>query len=290
MQEKQLNYIYAVDPDSDSAAANVLKFVGKHKKVLEIGAGPGSISHVLQDLNQCEVTALEVHPDYIEKLKEFCADVVSADLNDRYWSDIFAADRKFDVVVAADVLEHLYDPLSCVKNMATLLNDRGSIVISLPHVGHATIAGCLWDGDFQYGEWGLLDRTHIRFFGITNIQNLIEDADLKIIDVGFVVKSPEQTEFAQRWSQLPSSFKREISANPFACVYQVVIRAVPIAQPGQALRIAEVPIPAPPKNSFDLLTKPNGSSTYLRKTISNILSQAQKDKLKSYLKKKGIYG
>lgn len=289
MQEKQLNYTYAVDPDSDSAAANVLRFVGKHKKVLEIGAGPGSISHALQDLNQCKITALEFHPDYVEKLKEFCAEVISADLNNPHWNDVFATDRKFDVVVAADVLEHLYDPLSCVKNMAKLLNDDGSIVISLPHVGHAVIAGCLWDGDFQYGEWGLLDRTHIRFFGITNMQNLIEDAGLKIIDVCFVVRTPEQTEFAQRWSKLPSSFKREISANPFACVYQVVIRAVPVAEPGQALRIAEVSIPAPLKNNFYLLTKPYGLSTYLRKTILKMLSPEQKYKLKSYLKKKGIY-
>lgn len=44
--------------------------------------------------------------------------------------------------------------------------------LSLPHVGHAAIAGCLIDEDFEYRQWGLLDRTHVRFFGIKNVQNL----------------------------------------------------------------------------------------------------------------------
>ncbi len=239
MQEKTLNYTYAVDPDSDTAAASILKFVGKHKKVLEIGAGPGSVTRVLQDLNQCNVTALEVYPEYIERLKEFCPEVIGADLNDPHWHKLFTENHKFDVVVAGDVLEHLYDPLTCLKNMTTLLNDSGSIVISLPHVGHAVISACLWDGDFEYGEWGLLDRTHIRFFGIKNIQKLIEDANLKIIDFSFIIRSPSLTEFAERWSRLPQELQTEIMANPFACVYQVVLKVVPDACEGKSLQLTQ---------------------------------------------------
>jgi 2-polyprenyl-3-methyl-5-hydroxy-6-metoxy-1,4-benzoquinol methylase len=289
IQEKQLNYTYAVDPNSDTAAANVLRFVGKHKKVLEIGAGPGSILQVLQDINQCNITAIEVYPDYIAKLKEFCPNVISADLNDPQWNKIFAEDQKFDVVVAADVLEHLYDPLKCLKNMATLLNDNGSIVISLPHIGHAVIAGCLWDGDFEYGEWGLLDRTHIRFFGIKNIQNLIEDAHLKIIDVSFVVRSPDQTEFAERWSRLPQGFKKEILSNPFACVYQVVLHVVPQAFQGNSIQLAQVPIPSSQIIPFGVLNQTYGLTGFLRSILRKVLSQNQKNKLQLYLKKWGIY-
>lgn len=287
MQEKQLNYTYAVDPNSDTAAANVLRFVGNQKKVLEIGAGPGSILHVLKDLNHCDITALEVFPDYVEKLKEFCPNVISADLNDPHWNKKFSEEQKFDVVVAADVLEHLYDPLSCLKNMTTLLNDNGSIVISLPHVGHAVIAGCLRDGDFQYGEWGLLDRTHIRFFGIKNIQQLVEDANLKIVDVRFVVRSPEQTEFAERWSRLPEAFKKEILLNPFSYVYQVVLHAVPKSFEAEPIQLSAVPV-AFQGITLNVLNKTYGSTGYFRKTILRLLSQEQKSKLKSYLRKRGF--
>ena len=41
--------------------------------------------------------------------------------------------------------------------------------------------------DFEYRNWGLLDRTHIRFFGIKNIQALFENAGLKIVHAEFVV-------------------------------------------------------------------------------------------------------
>jgi 2-polyprenyl-3-methyl-5-hydroxy-6-metoxy-1,4-benzoquinol methylase len=287
MQEKQLNYTYAVDPDSDTAAANVLRFVGNQKKVLEIGAGPGSILHVLKDLNHCDITALEVFPDYVEKLKEFCPSVISADLNDPHWNKIFSEEQKFDVVVAADVLEHLYDPLTCLKNMATLLKENGSIVISLPHVGHAVIAGCLRDGDFQYGEWGLLDRTHIRFFGIKNIQNLVEDANLKVIDVSFVVRLPEQTEFAERWSRLPEGFKKEILSNPFACVYQVVIHVAPKSFQARSIQLSTVPVPSQ-SIPLGVLNRTYGLTGYFRKIALRILSQDQKNKLKSYLKKWGF--
>jgi 2-polyprenyl-3-methyl-5-hydroxy-6-metoxy-1,4-benzoquinol methylase len=243
MKEKQLNYTYDIDPNSDTAAASVLKFVGKHKKVLEIGAGPGSITRALQDINQCTLTAIEVYPDYITKLKEFCSNVISADLNDPQWCQEVSKNQSFDVIVAADVLEHLYDPLTCLKNMTTLLNDNGSIVISIPHIGHAVIFACLWDSNFEYGKWGLLDRTHIRFFCIKNIQDLIEAAHLKIIDLDFIIRSPDQTEFADRWSQIPQSFKTEILANPHAYIYQIVIHIVPESRKVTSRQITEFPIP-----------------------------------------------
>jgi 2-polyprenyl-3-methyl-5-hydroxy-6-metoxy-1,4-benzoquinol methylase len=288
MKEKKLNYTYEIDSNSDTAAANILRFVGTQKNILEIGAGPGSITHPLQEINHCNVTALEIHPDYIEKLKEFCPNVISADLNDPQWSMKNFKNEKFDVVVAGDVLEHLYNPLTCLINMKTLLNNNGYIVISLPHIGHAIISGCLWDGDFEYGDWGLLDRTHIRFFGIKNIQNLIEDAGLKIIDVAFVVRSPEKTEFAKRWSQLPQGFKKEILSNPFAYVYQVVIHAIPKSTEGKAINLTQVSVPLPPVTHFDFLTKNYGMIGYIKNIASKKLSRDRKSKLKSYLRSCGI--
>jgi 2-polyprenyl-3-methyl-5-hydroxy-6-metoxy-1,4-benzoquinol methylase len=288
MQEKKLNYTYTIDPKSNTTGAKVLEFVGKQKKVLEIGAGPGSITHVLQDINKCNVTALEVFPDYVEKLKEFCPDVISADLNDPQWNNNFTEDQKFDVVLAADVLEHLYDPLTCLKNMATLLNDSGSIVLSLPHVGHAVIAGCLWDGDFEYSDCGLLDRTHIRFFGIKNMQKLVEDAHLKITDVSFIVRSPDQTEFADRWSRLPQSFKKAIISNPFACVYQVVLQIVPNSDQGKSLQIAEFPVPSAQIIPFGILNETYGLTGYFRNFTRTMLLGGKKKKLQSYLRERGI--
>ena len=223
-------YTYSVDPGSDTAAANVLRFVGHGQNVLEIGAGPGSIARVLVERNQARLTALEVDQDDVAILQGFCDRVVQHDLNDPAWPAALGegpGDARFDAVVIADVLEHLRDPWTVLRQAAGLLDTGGSIVLSLPHAGHATILGCLLDGDVRYGDWGLLDRTHIRFFGVKNVQALLEGAGLKVLDYAYVMRSPAQTEFADIWARIPDATSALLEQASFAHVYQIVVRAIP---------------------------------------------------------------
>src|SRR5208282_3377937 len=203
-----MNYEYEVQLDQENAAAYVIAMVGRNKRVLELGAGSGSITRHLINSNQCDVVALECNPESVAKLKEICSSVYSGDLNDPAWPKIFAAEEGFDVVVAADVLEHLYDPWTVLKGMKSLLREGGVIILSLPHVGHAGLLSCLVEEDFEYSECGLLDKTHIRFFGIHNIQTLHENAGLELADAKFVLIEPEKTEFAERWKRLPGPMRQ----------------------------------------------------------------------------------
>lgn len=220
-------YSYEIDKSSNTAPANVLRFVGNNKTVLEIGAGPGSISRVMAGSNGCEVTAIERDPKCVELLRTFCKEVFHADLNEPDWPGALNG-KKFDAVVIADVLEHLYDPWTTLSQAGDLLNASGSLVVSLPHVGHAAVMACLADNDFEYRDWGLLDRTHIRFFGIKNIQDLFARARLKITEVAFVVVPPEESEFSERWEQTSQSKRDAFESTEYAHVYQVVVRAEPI--------------------------------------------------------------
>ncbi|MDR1646527.1 MAG: class I SAM-dependent methyltransferase [Zoogloeaceae bacterium] len=240
--ESQHKYEYVVNPAGDTTAARVVRMVGTQKEVLEIGSGPGSITRVLHDLNHCRITALEIDPEAIKKVAPFCTRVLSADLNDPCWPDLLEG-KRFERVVAADVLEHLYDPLTVLRAMKSLVDDRGALVISLPHVGHAAVLACLLDGDFEYRDWGLLDRTHIRFFGIKNMQTLFEQAELKIVGAECVVRHPEATEFVKHWHNLSTSMRRVALSSPFGTVYQVVIKAVPVDAEGDALSLMDMSIP-----------------------------------------------
>ena len=219
-------YRYTVVPDSDTAAAHVLRFVGNKKKVLDIGAGPGSIARPLVELNKCRLSAVEFDERSCELLRLFCDTVVRCDLNDHAWPETLPT-RTFDAVVIADVLEHLYDPWTTIKLATGLLNEQGSVVVSLPHASHVAILACLLNEDFDYRDWGLLDRTHIRFFGIKNIQALFEGAGLKIAEFAYVIRRPEETEFADAWATLPKRTQAVLEAGEYAHVYQVVIRAIP---------------------------------------------------------------
>jgi 2-polyprenyl-3-methyl-5-hydroxy-6-metoxy-1,4-benzoquinol methylase len=238
MSDERHTYEYEVDTASETAPANVVRLVGQRKRVLEIGCGPGSITRILAEQGQCRLTGLELDPEAIKKVMPYCDAVIQADLNSEEWPRLLDGAERFDVVVAADVLEHLYDPWVTLQRMVQLISKDGYLVISLPHVGHAAVASCLINGDFGYRDWGLLDRTHIRFFGLKNIEDLFAQAGLKIVEARYVIKPPEATEFAAGWSRLPNSVKAALSSSVHAHVYQVVVKAVPLDYPGVAVPLA----------------------------------------------------
>ena len=227
MENSSHKYEYSVALDTDTGPARVIRMVGKNKRVLEVGAGPGSITKHLKQSGNCEVVALEIDENAIKKLSPFCKKIYKADLNGTTWPVLLENEEKFDVVVIADVLEHLYSPWNILKLLPDLLNDDGYIVVSLPHVAHNSIIACLLSEDFHYGDWGLLDKTHIRFFGLKNIQALFNDSDLSIEEAQFVIVSPEASEFSNHWAALNSETKQVLSSYPHGNIYQVVVKVVP---------------------------------------------------------------
>ena len=242
MKQERHKYEYKVALDTDSGPARVVRIVGENKHVLEIGAGPGSITRQLSGVSNCRVTALDIDPDSVKKLAPYCERAYQADLNDAAWPAVLGSDNKFDVLVAADVLEHVYEPLTVLTAMKGFLDKDGYMVISVPHVGHSAVHACLLDENFEYSDFGLLDRTHIRFFGIKNIQKLFEDAGMKIVHAEFVVRNPEHTEFANRWSRVSQETRSVLAKNPFGSVYQVVIKAVPEEADGEAISLMGLPV------------------------------------------------
>ena len=286
--ETRHNYEYDVNVDSNTAAAKVVRFVGPGKRVLEIGAGPGSITRILKEHNHCNVTAIELDPTAIEKLATYCDDVYQCDLNKHDWPQTIVKSGKFKAVVAADVLEHLYDPLATLSAIKEVLDDDGYVVVSLPHVAHHAIVACLLDEDFEYQPYGLLDKTHIRFFGIKNIQRLFNLAGFKIIEAEFVVRPPEQTEFAKKWRQLPADLKRSLAYNKFGTVYQVVIKAQPMPCAHPEVVLIEQPVP-------EFKDSPLSSTSLSQKIIRKIarillpyLGLETRAKIRDSLKRLGI--
>ena len=219
-------YDYEIDLTDDSAQARVLRMVGEGKRVLEIGAGQGSMTRILRQNLNCRITAVEIDENSIQALTPLCERVVRTDLNDPGWAETLRSEGVFDVVVVADVLEHLYDPWSVFQQMKGFIGPDGYIVVSIPHAGHNAILASLINEDLEYRESGLLDRTHIRFFGMKNIQELFDNAGVTIAEARFVVRLPDETELGDAWARLPASTRIALLKNKFGQVYQVVVKAV----------------------------------------------------------------
>ena len=279
-------YEYAVDTTADTAPARVVRMVGKEQRVLEVGSGPGSITKQLKEVSHCKVTALEIDPVAVELVKPFCEAVHSADLNSADWGLILAND-KFDVVLAADVLEHVYDPLAVLKTMTSLIKPDGRVILSLPHVGHIAIATCLLLEDFEYRDWGLLDKTHIRFFGLKNIQDLLTRAGLSITKAEFVVRHPDETEFASKWALLPTTVQDVLMTSKHGFVYQVVLEARVIEVSTPSLNLFEQPVVHPRFNGDQAVLDSIYHDGGLGIQSSTAQPQGFKSHVASYLSPKG---
>jgi 2-polyprenyl-3-methyl-5-hydroxy-6-metoxy-1,4-benzoquinol methylase len=282
MKDERHNYEYEVDTASETAPANVVRMVGQNKRVVEIGCGPGSITKILATQGQNKVTGLELDSEAIAIAKSFCDKIFQADLNSTDWPRLLDDYERFDVAVAADVLEHLYDPWTALQRMVSLIKPDGYLVISLPHVGHAAILGCIMNGDFEYRDWGLLDRTHIRFFCLKNIEDLFTQANLKIIEASYVTKPPEETEFSASWDRLSSEVQDTLMSSKHSEVYQVVVKAVPVDSAGEAVPLI------PPDRKYKRSHIPNVSVPSWKTRIGQYLSPQSRAIIRKLLGYVGI--
>lgn len=87
----------------------------------------------------------------------------------------------FDCAVFNDVLEHMVDPWAALEFTRGFMQDGGHVVASIPNVRHIMVTKPLiLTGRWDYEEFGILDRTHLRFFTRTTIVDLFESSGYEI--------------------------------------------------------------------------------------------------------------
>jgi len=219
-------YSYEIKPSSGTAAEYVIELVGNNKAILELGPGPGSILRPLVEQHGCVASSVEIDPECAEQLRAICLRVVCADLEADDWVDALA-DEKYDVVVMADVLEHLRDPWQCLRRLKPLLRPEGRIIISMPNVAHHSIVASLLSGRFPYQERGLLDITHLRFFGRTDLEEMLLECGFVPSAWRFAKQPPAKSELRCYWDRLPAAIRTSLDELPAGDVYQHIVEAYP---------------------------------------------------------------
>ena len=91
---------------------------------------------------------------------------------------------KFDYIIMGDVLEHLVDTDKALQKVHSWLKPSGCLVLSIPNVSHLTVLVNVLQGQWEYEEAGLLDRTHVRFFTLQSIQRCLEKNGFQVRQVG----------------------------------------------------------------------------------------------------------
>ena len=71
---------------------------------------------------------------------------------------------KFDLIICADVLEHLRTPDKLLYDLQERLTTSGKIIASIPNFGNWYPRIRVLLGKFDYDARGILDQSHLRFF------------------------------------------------------------------------------------------------------------------------------
>lgn len=146
--------------------------VGPKQKILELGSATGFMSEYFRKHLGCKVVGVDINP-------AAKPDIVG-DLSDAtMWREIRRR-APYDLVFASAILEHLPRPETTLQLIKQVLKPKGKLIVTLPNFAHWRMRGNLLLGRFNYEDYGLLDRTHLRFFTYFTAQKLIKDAGFKI--------------------------------------------------------------------------------------------------------------
>lgn len=142
-------------------------------KILEVGCGIGNFTKTLTDFGQ--VWAIDIDKNYIKQTQNKVSDKAKVGLGDIEKGRYFFNNPKFDAEICINVLEHIKDDRKALRNLYTLLDDDGYLILLIP--AHR----------FLYGK---IDQAIGHFRRYTK-----EDIKEKLRKVGFKIISCKRLNF-----------------------------------------------------------------------------------------------
>ena len=159
--------------------------------ILEVGCACGATLLKIKSINKnVNLYGIE-HNSHAAGIAGLFAEVTADNIEE---ANLSFTEEMFDYIIFGDVLEHLYNPLQVLRNMHKYLKADGKIVASIPNVMHFSVVRNLLAGHWSYEEAGILDRTHIRFFTLNEINKLFAEAGYTNMRYRYTSISAQQTE------------------------------------------------------------------------------------------------
>ena len=163
---------YDVKEGADSSHGRIQGWMSMlpPSRILDLGCSDGELGARLMEMGH-EVVGVdfEEHKGVREKLTDF----FQADLEDGIPEGVGG---DYDIVLCADVLEHVRAPEKVLDGARAVLRPGGSVITSIPNFGHWYPRGRVLIGRFDYDARGILDRGHLRFFTKRSFAHLVASA------------------------------------------------------------------------------------------------------------------
>ncbi len=151
----------------------MLPFINKinHKRILDVGSGAGTLSLLLASEGY-KVVGIDISADAIEKSRQSAehlnlqskVNFLNYDLFD------FSPNKKFDLILCLEVIEHVFDEARFLKKIKKLLIHNGLVIISTPlDSAPLTKLGLTKSFDSKVGHLRRYSKT--RFIALLNTNN-----------------------------------------------------------------------------------------------------------------------
>jgi 2-polyprenyl-3-methyl-5-hydroxy-6-metoxy-1,4-benzoquinol methylase len=143
-------------------------------RIIELGVAAGHLARLVArpDLRWL---AFEADIGHLPELRRRFTDAAIIDVE-----GLTRLPRGHDVVIAADVLDHLIAPEHMLRMAHDALPPGGRLLVSVPNVAHIYVRLMLLFGRFPYAERGILDRTHRVFYTRHSTRELLARCGFRI--------------------------------------------------------------------------------------------------------------
>ena len=167
-----------IPDDSNNPWNKAFDLIGKGAKVLDVGCSNGKFAEALIHFKSCIVDGVEPDKGDATKAKKIMRTVATSFMEQALDNEFKR--EQYDSIVFLDVIEHLYEPAQALRALHDHLKPGGNIIFSIPNMAHASVRIMLLGGDFNYGNTGLLDNTHLHFYTRDEIIGVFSEAGFNV--------------------------------------------------------------------------------------------------------------
>lgn len=138
-------------------------------RILDVGCGAGEFGNALKSRRQVEVWGVELSQQAADEAQTKLDRVIVGSIDDT----LPLPDGYFDCIVFNDVLEHLVNPWAVLNKIKAFIKPNGHVIASIPNVRYfENVKQLLIHKQWKYEDYGILDKTHLRFFTIASIKEM----------------------------------------------------------------------------------------------------------------------
>lgn len=196
----------------------ILSLVRKNKDVLDVGCGEGILSKLLITKSN-KVVGVDISRKAVELSRKNQVEAYVCDIENEGLPFM----KKFDVIVMAEIIEHLISPRNALKKLEKYLKKEGFIIITFPNIGFYRYRLQLLRGRFP--QQHLYRKSeHLHYWTLPDFLHFLHSCNLRCAQVNPILSFP----FYRILSKVGPCVKI-IRKFPNLFAYQVVVKAFPKA-------------------------------------------------------------